>query len=37
MTRAGESSNGRTEAFEAFNRGSIPCSPALVGNNIINL
>ncbi|MDB5194189.1 MAG: hypothetical protein JWN50_203, partial [Parcubacteria group bacterium] len=24
----GESSNGRTEAFEAFNWGSIPCSPA---------
>ena len=24
----GRSSNGRTEAFEAFNRGSIPCLPA---------
>ncbi len=25
----GISSNGRTEAFEAFNRGSNPCIPAL--------
>ena len=24
----GVSSNGRTEAFEAFNRGSNPCTPA---------
>ena len=24
----GRSSNGRTEAFEAFNWGSIPCLPA---------
>ena len=26
---AGRSSKGRTEAFEAFNRGSIPCLPAV--------
>ena len=28
VLKTGESSNGRTEAFEAFNRGSNPCTPA---------
>ena len=29
---AGRSSNGRTEAFEAFNLGPIPSLPALAGS-----
>lgn len=29
---AGGSSNGRTAAFEAVNRGSNPCPPAMHGN-----
>ena len=43
----GISSNGRTEAFEAFNRGSNPCIPArkitifdiikILNNNMINI
>jgi hypothetical protein len=37
MPCIGRSSNGRTEAFEAFNWGSIPCLPAKKSVTIFNV